>query len=52
MKAFRNMWRKIKNIFFPEVMVGGTKRQPNRRERRAAAAIVRKSNRSNSRRNK
>lgn len=52
MRFIQSMWRKIKNIFFPEVLVGGTKRQPvNRRERRAAAAIARKS-RNNPRRNK
>ena len=43
MKWHTKLWAKIRNIFFPEPMVGGINRKPvNRHERRAAAAITRK----------
>jgi len=52
MRFIKKMWRKIKNVFVPEVMVGGTRRQPvNRKERRAAASITRKQS-TKARRNK
>lgn len=38
--------RKLRNIFFPELMVGRIGRSPvNRKERRAAEAIARKHSR-------
>lgn len=44
MKWYSKLWRRVRNVFVPEIMVGVREhRQPvNRKERRAAASIVRK----------
>jgi len=49
MQYIKTLWRKIRNIFVPEIMVGvREKREPvNRKERRAVASIARKQTKRN-----
>lgn len=45
--------QKIRNIFIPEIMVGGRgHHKPNRKERRTAEALARKQSRKHKRRTK